>query len=400
MNTIDGYTFAEPVKLSDDDLTALYESNGLFARVIDTPAEEATRRPPVLRSSQDRAAVQLFSEGLDALEWDTQALTAVRWARLFGGSIAVILIDDGGRLEDPLKPERVRSIDAMRVYPRAQVQTDFSQDGKPERFHVSSMYGSFTVHESRCLTFHNETAPELSASTAFRFWGIPEYYRIGEAVQRAALASEQTVKLLDISAQAVYRARGLADRLTTEDGEAQVLRRVAILDAARSVLSMIAIDAENEDFSFIAADFLGKGEAVEIALLYLAAVAHIPPEILYGYRSPHWWRNSSPAAQENYYNHVSGIQHRMLKANAERLAAVILRAGSAAGELRQIPPPVIDFPPLWLESASEKATAALSRATTQLTRAKTIQTYMEAGAVVRQDVRSLLRRLKKSERNT
>ena len=190
MNTIDGYTFTEPVKLSDDDLTALYESNGLFARVIDTPAEEATRRPPVPRSSQDRAAVQLFSEGLDALEWDTQALTAVRWARLFGGSIAVILIDDGGRLEDPLKPERVRSIDAMRVYPRSQVQTDFSQDGKPERFHVSSMYGSFTVHESRCLTFHNETAPELSASTAFRFWGIPEYYRIGEAVQRAALASE------------------------------------------------------------------------------------------------------------------------------------------------------------------------------------------------------------------
>ena len=90
----------------------------------------------------------------------------------------------------------------------------------------------------------------------------------------------------------------------------------------------------------------------------------------------------------------------MLKANAERLAAVILRAGSAAGELRQIPPPVIDFPPLWLESASEKATAALSRATTQLTRAKTIQTYMEAGAVGRQDVRPLLKRLRESERNT
>ena len=90
----------------------------------------------------------------------------------------------------------------------------------------------------------------------------------------------------------------------------------------------------------------------------------------------------------------------MLHDNAQRLISLILRAGAAAGKLRQIPPPVIDFPPLWSESASEKATAALSRATAQLTRAKTIQTYMEAGAVGRQDVRPLLRRLKKSDRNT
>ena len=60
----------------------------------------------------------------------------------------------------------------------------------------------------------------------------------------------------------------------------------------------------------------------------------------------------------------------------------------------------IDFPPLWLERATERAAAAQCRATAQLTRAQTIQTYMTAGAVGRQDVRPLLRRLKKSDRNT
>ena len=394
---MDGYTFRPPVMLSDDTLTALYEGNGLFAKIIDTPAEDATRRPPVLRG--DRDAAEVVREELDCLAWEEQSLTAVRWARLFGGSIMVMLVDDGGRLEDPLRMERVRSVDDLRVYARSQVSIDLTQ-AQPEYFRVSSRYGDFTMHESRCLLFRNDPMLELSESPLFQFWGVPEAYRISAAVDRAALASEQAVKMLDASIQAVYRLKGASAILATDEGEQHVVQRLRVIDAARSAWNTILLDADSEDYSFIAAGFDGKGEVAELALRYLAAVSRIPPEILYGYHSPRWWRNSSPAAQETFYNYVEGIQHRMLHDNARRLISLILRAGAAAGKLRQIPPPAIDFPPLWSESATEKATAAMSRATAQLTRAKTIQTYMEAGAVGRQDVRPLLRRLKKSDRNT
>lgn len=394
---MDGYTFRPPVMLSDDTLTALYEGNGLFAKIIDIPAEETTRRLPALCGDKD--AAEIVRDGLDCLAWEEQALTAVRWARLFGGSIAVMLVDDGGRLEDPLKVERVQSVDDLRVYPRSQVSVDLSQ-AQPEYFHVSSRYGDFTVHESRCLLFRNDPMPESSESPLFQFWGVPEAYRISAAVDRAALASEQAVRMLDASIQAVYRLKGASAILATDDGEQHVMQRLQVIDAARSAWNAILLDADSEDYSFIAAGFDGKGEVAEFALRYLAAVSRIPPEVLYGYHSQRWWRNSSPAAQETFYNYVEGIQHRMLRDNAQRLISLILRAEAAAGNLRQIPPPVIDFPPLWSESASEKATAAMSRATAQLTRAKTIQTYMEAGAVGRQDVRPLLKRLKKSERNT
>lgn len=394
---MDEYTFCPPVRLSDDTLTALYEGNGLFAKIIDTPAEEATRRPPVLRS--DRDAAEVVRARLDCLAWEEQALTAVRWARLFGGSIAVMLVDDGGRLEDPLQEERVRSVDDLRVYARSQVSVDLSQ-AQPEYFHVSSRYGDFTVHESRCLLFRNDPMPELSESPLFQFWGVPEAYRISAAVERAALASEQAVRMLDASIQAVYRLKGASAILATDEGEQHVVQRLQVIDAARSAWNTILLDAGSEDYSFITAGLEGKGEVAEIALRYIAAVSRIPPEILYGYHSPRWWRKSSPVAQESFYNYIESIQCRMLHDNARRLISLILRAGAAAGKLRQVLPPVIDFPPLWSESASEKATAALSRATAQLSRAKTIQTYMEAGAVGRQDVRPLLKRLKMSERNT
>ncbi len=347
----------------------------------------------------DRDATEVVSEGLDCLAWEEQALTAVRWARLFGGSIAVMLVDDGGRLEDPLRVERVRSVDDLRIYSRSQVSVDLSQ-AQPEYFHVSSRYGDFTVHESRCLIFRNDPMPELSESSLFQFWGVPEAYRISAAVDRAALTSEQAVRMLDASIKAVYRLKGAAAILATDEGEQRVVQRLQVIDAARSAWNTILLDADSEDYSFIAAGFDGKGEIAELALRYLAAVSRIPPEILYGYHSPRWWRKSSPAAQETFYNFIEGIQHKMLHDNAQRLISLILRAGAAAGKLGQIPPPVIDFPPLWSESATEKATAALSRATAQLTRAKTIQTYMETGAVGRQDVRPLLKRLKRSERNT
>ena len=74
---MDGYTFHPPVMLSDDTLTALYEGNGLFAKIIDIPAEEATRRLPALCGNKD--AAEIVRDGFDCLAWEEQALTADGW---------------------------------------------------------------------------------------------------------------------------------------------------------------------------------------------------------------------------------------------------------------------------------------------------------------------------------
>lgn len=166
---MDNFIFAPQKRIDDGDLIALYEGNGLFAKIIDTPAEEATRRSPTLRGNKCTAA--FVADELGRLEWDEQALTAVRWARLFGGAIAVMLVDDGGRLEDPLRVEHVKSVADLRIFSRSQIETELVDD-QPEYFHIASMYGGFTAHASRCLTFRNDRAPELSENTVFHLWGI------------------------------------------------------------------------------------------------------------------------------------------------------------------------------------------------------------------------------------
>ena len=60
------------------------------------------------------------------------------------------------------------------------------------------------------------------------------------------------------------------------------MQRLQVTDAARNAWNTILLDADSEDYSFIAAGFDGKGEVAELALRYLAAVSCIPPEIRHG----------------------------------------------------------------------------------------------------------------------
>ena len=165
----EAYEFvAEPI-VPDTKLTVQYEDNGLFAKIIDTPAEEAVKHGIDL-GLKDDALNDFVEKALDALEWEEKAATAIKWARLYGGSIIVMLIDDGRGLEEPVDWNNIRSIDELRVFERAVVQPDYasiyssdpmravrnqaSKFAMPEYYYVQSLYGSFTVHESRCLVFH------------------------------------------------------------------------------------------------------------------------------------------------------------------------------------------------------------------------------------------------------
>lgn len=83
-------------------LTEFYESNGLFVKIIDAPAEEALRSGFSLDLNNATANAFVESE-LERLDWIEQATTAIKWARLYGGCLIVMLIDDGGGLESPVK---------------------------------------------------------------------------------------------------------------------------------------------------------------------------------------------------------------------------------------------------------------------------------------------------------
>lgn len=399
------YHFEREPDIPDDVLTMVYEGNGLFAKIIDTPAEEAIKHGFTLKDVSDQNVEEFYVEALDELDWEEIAMTAIRWARLFGGSIAVMLINDGGRLEDPLNWRNIKSIDDIRVYERAIVQPDYqsmysydpsdpfrtrgSRLGMPEFYQVTSRYGNFTVHDSRCLVFQNGILPENATNSLYQLWGIPEYVRIRRALKDAELAHESAPKLLDRSVQAIYKMQGLSSLLATEQGENQVLRRLQVIDMARGMLNSLVIDADGEDYDFKTFQFNGITDVVSASCNMLSAITSIPQTILFG-QGVGGMSSTDDTSMENYYNYVERIQKRMLRSNLRYLLSIIFQAGLYTGEVDEVPKINVEFNPLWSLTDTEQADLDQKKAATQLTKAQTVQAYVSMEAIDPSEVRKKL----------
>lgn len=401
----EAYKFEREPVIPDMQLTGLYEGNGLFSKIIDTPAEEALKHGFDLNLKSDE--VNAFVEdALDDLEWEEKAATAIKWARLYGGALIVMLIDDGRGLEEPVDWEHIRSIDELRVYERSIVQPDYaslyqqdyggkgvgnrvSKFGQPEYYYVSSIYGSFKVHESRCLVFRNGVLPEQTSNATYLFWGMPEYVRIRRALRETVTAHTDSVKLLERSVQAIYSMKGLASLLTTDDGENQVLKRLQLVDTSRGLLNSIAIDSEGEQYDFKTFQFSGVKDVIDATCNMLSALTNIPQTILFG-RSPAGMNATGDSDFESYYNFVEKIQRLMLKRNLRTLLDVVFRAGIASGDVTEEPDYKLEFNPLWSLSDTEQATVDQTKAQTALVKAQIAQAYVDMQALDPTEVRRRL----------
>ena len=397
------YQYNQENVTSDMELVRLYEGNGLFTKIIDRPSEEAVKHGLDIDFGDDVIA-EYVEDRLDELEFEAKFATAEKWARLYGGSIIVMLVDDGRGLEEPLDWRNVRSIEELRVFERAIVQPDYSslynfhfidslnskkKLGEPEYYQVFSIYGYFTVHRSRCLVLKNGELPEQTTNALYRYWGMPEYVKIKRALRECITSHEDGVKLLERSVQAIYKMKNLANMLATSEGEDKVLQRLQVIDMARGILNSIAIDTEGEEYDYKNFSLSGIKDIIDATCNMLSAVTNIPQTILFG-RSPAGMNSTGESDFENYYNMVENIQKQNMKANARIVLDLILRQGMLEGKIPEIPKFKVKFAALWSMSEAEQATVDQTKAATEYQKAQTAQLYMECNVVDATEVRNKL----------
>ena len=402
------YSFVSDADVTDMELSTFYEQNGLFARVIDAPAEEAVKHGFEIKDLEDDETQAFIDECMDELDWEETAMQCLKWARLFGGSIAVMLINDGRSIDEPVNWDKIKSIDDIRIFDRSVISPDYSsmykydnmdgQDpfrtrgsrlGYPEWFHVSSRNGMFTVHETRCLIFQNGVLPENTVTSDYQFWGIPEYVRIHRAIRDVEVAHGMAPKMLDRSVQAIYKMANLSNLLQTEEGENVVLKRLSTIDMAKGLMNSMVLDANGEDYDFKSFSYSGVSDVINTTCNYLSALTNIPQTVLFG-RSPAGMNATGSSDLENYYNYVERIQKRMLRSNLRYLLSVILQAGKHTGEIKHIPKINIEFNSLWSMTETEKVALDLQKAQVESAKAQTAAAYVQMQAIDPGEVRKRL----------
>lgn len=404
------YTYAAEGIIPDMDLTDRYFGNGLFAKIIDAPSEEAVKHGYDFKLN-DPKIKDFISDELDRLDWEETAATAIKWTRLYGGAIVVMLVDDGCGLDEPLDWDNAEKIEELLVYERAVVQPDQtslyvhnpghtsrygSRFQRPEFYTVNSRHGVFRVHESRCLIFQNGKLPETGVYSTYLYFGIPEYLRIKDALRGAIVSHATAPKMLERCVQAIYKLKNLSNMLQAPEGDEKVLDRIGLIDLARGLLNTLVIDADGEDYDFKSMSLAGVKDIIDTTCNMLSAVTHIPQTILFG-RSPAGENSTGDSDMENYYNFVNKIQKMMLKKNMRILLDLIFKCGQQKGEIQEIPAYKVEFKPLWSLSEAEQANVDALRATTEQTKAATAQVYVDMQVLDPSEVRA---GLKQSEEYT
>ena len=359
--------------LSDEELSAIYTSDGLAAKIVDTIPDDMTRQGWTYEynkglKNEDEADAGL-NEITDSLELQSKVNLALKWARLYGGSVIVLAALDGSDLSSPLNPSRIRYFDGLRVIDRSNIEYDnikFQTDpnqinyGKPElypiNFGLNGNYSITYVHASRVIEVHGREIPLNYKTRAFRYetkyWGLSELQFCHKEIAQIAQSFGGISQLLDEISVGKYKFKDLADILASPDGTKMLEKRIENADLIKSVFHSVYMDSE-EDYMRENVTLSGVSDVLYQYFMKLSAVTGYPITRLFGV-SPAGLNSTGEGDMLNYYDVVRNKQSIILKPILDRIISVIC-------DWKGFEKPEIKFNPLKQLSEKEEAELELSR---------------------------------------
>lgn len=311
------------------DLT-LYQLGGLAARVVDMPADAAISRSIEIKGDQDDA----ISNELDRLKILPALADMVRWSRLFGGSVMVLLTNDGRLLSEPLDPGRIMRIDEVRIFDLSQVSPTanrYSDPTKPNygryasyRLNIGTVSGSLEsqveIHESRLLFMGGEPLPER-LKNGLHWIGRSAVSAVYPKIRDYQQSLKWASLILERKQQAVHKMKGLA--LAINQGlEEKIRERINLVERARNLLNGVAVDSE-DDYNIINADLGGIVDVLDEFKVAISADVNIPVAILFG-QSAKGMNATGASDFESYYDLVESIQQHKIKPVLEKLIELLM----------------------------------------------------------------------------
>lgn len=364
----------------------LYIGDGMARKVVDIPAEEMTRTGVELHDLDDEALAEAVEVRLDELDAMRHVNDAIRWSRLFGGSLLIYGLNDGGTLDQQLNPKGIQSVEFLRVVDRFQVsvQSRFTDPnlreyGQVELWLITPKDGApYVVHNSRVHVFDGEALPD-DLRTRNNGWGASILQACQAQLTRLGMGHQWANMLLERSQQAVHKIPKLGQTLATPNGEAMVQKRVNVVDMVRGVLNTVVVDGE-EDYSVTTSSLSGVPDVLDRFAEALSAVTSIPIPILMG-RAAGGLSSTDKGTLDAWYARVESMWNDQARKPVDRMITYIMIA------MGQNKPYKIKMKPLVVMSADEEAAVEKTKAEARKIQAEADAIYMANDVVDPDEVR-------------
>lgn len=363
-----------------------YRSSWLVGVAVDSVASDCVRAGIELQGDIPPAETEAIQAEFNELCLWQRIGDTMRWARLYGGAIACLLID-GQNPATPLRVETVRRdqfkgllvLDRWMVNPSLDdLVTEFGPDmGQPRFYRVNSSagggtapdvispggagrtgragtgdYAAVSIHYTRVIRLDGNELP-FYARQGEQGWGQSVLERLYDRLLAYDSATQGAAQLVYKAHLRVLQVEGLREAIAM--GGRALDGLVANVDFIRKFQTsdgLTLLDAK-DTFGTHAYSFAGLPELLGQFSEQLSGALQIPLVRLFG-QSPSGF-STGDADLQNYYDMVAAHQESKLRRPVGRLLEIVSR--SKLG--KPLPPGFgFKFTPLWQMSAAEKADIA------------------------------------------
>jgi hypothetical protein len=353
--------------LPEGVLTDLYRSNGLARRIVDLPAKEMTRAWLEIEGDSDG---KMLAE-LERVNARLKLREMLIWSRLYGGSIGVVIVDDGQLLDMPLSQSTSRNVQGINVYHRFRCQwqqSDYYSDPSKNNYLTPQYYtiypidgrSSFRVHESRTLRLDGALLPDRE-KLMNQGWGDSVLQSCYEELRRVGAGYADSEIILDEFITSVLSIKGLVGMLASPEGGETVKKRLELLDLSRHLIHAMMVDGDGETYEKVTSTITGIPDLLDRFAQSLAATLGWSVTLLMG-RSPAGLNATGESDIRHDYDMFAAEQEDCLTPLVRKLLQFLGGQKDSQG-LSQFAEAKIVWKPLW--QMTEKETAELRKVTAE-----------------------------------
>ncbi|MDY6469138.1 DUF1073 domain-containing protein [Acinetobacter faecalis] len=346
-------------------LEAMYRSSWIVGQVVDVVAEDMTREGINIRGLDDPDDANKIQQKLDDLEIWNELTNVIKWGRLYGGAIAVMLID-GQDASTPLDINTVGKdqfkglmvLDRWLVLPTLQdLVTEYGPDfGKPKYYDViadSLGLSNQKIHYSRVIRFDGVDLPYWQR-VAENLWGQSVIERMIDRLTAFDSTTMGVAQLVYKAHLRTYKVKGLR-AIIAAGGKAfeGLVKQIEQIRLWQSNEGLTLMDAEDE-FATHSYSFAGLDAVLLQFGQQLSGASQIPLVRLFG-QSPSGMNATGESDLSNYYDNINQQQERRMRSGLGKLLQVVSLSvlGKALPESF-----TFDFASLWQMDDVQKADVA------------------------------------------
>lgn len=357
-------------------LTSLYRSSWIVQRVCSVIPEDALTDLRIEAPELDNEKMNRLDRVIQKTKIRRKIIDAMKWARLYGGSAAVIMLD--GQDEDMAEPLRVKDIlpGSFRglfvvdrwsgIYPSQELVSNKSSAdfGLPRYYEVRDESGviRYRIHHSRVLRFIGVDMPYYEA-IAEQQWGTSAIESMYDDLVRRDNVTHNIANLTFKACLSVYEIENLDQIFASASSQAQ--KRMYSMIQAMSILeSNLGVKLVNKGDSVqqLQYGFSGLPEVLDGAMLDVSGSTAIPATRLFG-RSPAGMNSTGESDEKNYRSTLEQQRSIHIMPALEKLAPIVCMS-----ELGEVPegvefklPPLDEMTPNDKADVVDKQTAYLER---------------------------------------